>query len=186
MTCAEFIDAFSDLVDETGNEELRTAALRHRDGCANCRRYESVYRGGLRSLVDGLEPVEVAEDFHLRLQHRLFHVDDERALARSRSGFSPTTMVLGAAAALTALVMVPALMEPDPEVELSPIVVSVPSSLPAGLRIPMTSLLPASLSPSTLELDGDDLWRQPTAQFYPYAPIRARYRGVALPRLGLD
>lgn len=185
MTCTEFIEAFSDLVDQTGSEHLRAEALRHRDSCADCRRYEEVYRGGVRLLADEIEEIEVQEDFHLRLQHRLFHVDDERALARSRSGLAPSTMVLGAAA-MMALVAAPSFFEPDPEVELSPIVVSVPSSRPAGLRVPLPTFLPASLSPSTLELRGDDLWRQSAALFYHYAPIRARYRDGSSPRLGLE
>lgn len=186
MTCDEFIEAFSDLVDETGSEKLRAEALRHRDACADCRRYEEVYRGGLRLLETEIDEIEVSEDFHLRLQHRLFHVDDERALARSRAGVAPSSMVLGAAAVMAALLAVPPFFEPDPEVELSPIVVSVPSSLPAGLRVPLPTFLPASLSPSTLELRGDDLWRQPAALFYPYAPVRARYRNAASTGLGLE
>lgn len=186
MTCSEFIESFSDYVDETGSPERREAARRHRNGCARCRRYEEVYRGGLRVLADDYGDLEVGDDFHPRLQHRLFHVDDERALARSSSGLHPSLMVAGVAALFAAIVGVPAVFGPDPEVELSPIVVSTPSSRLPGLRIPLPTLLPASLSPAALELDGDDLWRQPTALFYDYAPVRARYRDAAPSRLGLE
>lgn len=186
MTCADFIETFSEFVDQTGSEASRAEALRHRDECPSCRRYEEVYRGGVELLHHELDQVEVAEDFHPRLQHRLFHVDDERALARSRSGLSPAGVVLGTAAALAVLLIGPALLEPHPEVELSPIVVNVPSSHPQGLRMPLQSFLPASLLPTTLELRGSDLWRQSSALFYDYAPIRARYRDAVLPGLGLE
>ena len=174
MTCSQFIQSFSDYIDETGAPEVRDAALRHRDTCARCRRYEEVYLRGRDALVGLVEEVEVDEGFHERLQHRLYHVDDERFL------------VLSTAVAVAMLMGVPVLFEPDPEVELSPIVVSSPAARPLGLRIPLPSLLPASLSPAALELDGDDLWRQSTALFYDYAPVRARYRDASSPRMGLQ
>lgn len=186
MTCAEFIEAFSEFVDETGSDELRAEARRHRDRCASCRRYEAVYREGVQLLHRELEEVGVTDDFHPRLQHRLFHVDDERALARSRPALSPTSFVIGTAAVLAVFLIGPSLRDSAHEVELSPIVVSVPSSHPVGLRMPLPSFLPASLLPTTLELRGDDLWRQPAALFYEYAPIRARYRNPVPPQLGLE
>lgn len=187
MTCSEFIESFSDYLDEAGPSDVRENALRHRNGCARCRRYEEVYLRGLSVLSDDSDEIDLPEDFHPRLQHRLYHVDDERVLARySATGLPPSLMVAGVAAVFAVVVGVPAVFGPDPEVELSPIVVSTPASRPQGLRIPLPSLLPASLSPAALELNGDDLWRQPTALFYDYAPVRARYRAAASSRLGLE
>ncbi len=184
--CKDFIRHFSDHIDGTGSPEIRRAAAAHRDACPKCRRYEEVYLQGRNFLTSAIDEVSVDENFHSRLQHRLFHVDDERALARSTAGFNPSAMVLGAVAMVGVLMGIPLLFEPDPEVELSPIVVSVPASRPLGLRMPLPSLMPASLSPAALELDGDDLWRQSAALFYDYAPARARYRDAAGTRLGLQ
>lgn len=186
MNCSDFVQNFSDYIDETGPPELREASVAHRDACAKCRRYEEVFLRGRSLLASTLEEVTVDESFHPRLQHRLYHVDDERALARSSAGFHPSMIVLGAVAMVSVLMGVPLLFEPDPEVELSPIVVSVPASRPLGLRMPLPSLMPASLSPAALELDGDDLWRQSAALFYDYAPARARYRDASGTRLGLQ
>lgn len=191
MTCSQFIEAFSDLIDETGSIEVREAAARHRGVCERCRHYAEVFMRGREALRSGEDVLEVDEYFHSRLQHRLHHVDDERALARSRAGVHPAVLVLGAAAVFATVVGAPVLLGPDPEVELSPIVVNRPAPRPLGLRIPLPSMLPASLSPAALELDGDDLWRQPTALFYDYAPVRARYRAggaptAASPRMGLQ
>lgn len=186
MTCTEFIQHFSDHIDESGSSEILESAARHRDSCVRCRRYEAVFLEGRSLLAGSVEQVSVDEDFHPRLQHRLYHVDDERALARSSAGFNPTVMVMGAVAMVGVLMGVPLLFEPDPEVELSPIVVSVPAQRPLGLRMPLPTLLPRSLSPAALELDGNDLWRQSAALFYEYAPARARYRDASGTRLGLQ
>jgi anti-sigma factor RsiW len=144
MTCSDFIEGFTDYIDGEADPSVRRAARTHLDGCVSCRRYERVYLEG-RSLLLGAEQVEVGEDFHPRLQHRLYHVDDERALARSRSGSTSAALLLGAAALLMAAAWSPALFD-EPEVELSPIVVDRPArgrwasgplsarSSPSGLR----------------------------------------------------
>lgn len=186
MTCSEFIQHFSDYIDATGPSDTLESAARHKESCAQCRRYEEVFLRGRSLLCASVEEVTVDEDFHPRLQHRLYHVDDERALARSKAGFNPSVMVLGAVAMVGVLMGVPWLFEPDPEVELSPIVVSVPAPRPLGLRMPLPTLLPPSLSPAALELDGNALWRQSAALFYEYAPARARYRNASGTRLGFQ
>ena len=184
MTCSEFIESFSDYIDETGPEELRAEAQRHLGACPRCQRYESIYRRGCSVL--SADSVEVDDHFRDRLQHRLYHVDDEKALARSSAGYHPVVMIVGTAALVAGLLGVPVVFGPDPEVELSPIVVSAPEKRDLGLKIPLPSLLPASLSPAALELDGYDLWHRPADLFYDYAPVRARYRDASTSRLGLQ
>lgn len=185
MTCSDFIEGFTDYIDGEADGATHEAARNHRDRCASCRRYEAVYLEG-RALLQGAEPVEVGADFHPRLQHRLFHVDDERALARSRSGSSAAAMLLGVAALVMAAAWTPALLD-EPEVELSPIVVDRPAPRPFGLRAPFASVLPAGVVPAGLDLGGDDLWRQPSALLFEYAPVRARYRQQAgVVRTGLQ
>ncbi len=186
MTCSEFIETFSDYIDERGAPAIRAAAARHRDSCEPCRHYEATYLAGRSLLHDSVDSLEVGEDFYPRLRHRLYHVDDERALARSSLGAVSPLMILGAAALLATVLGVPVLFEPEPEVELSPIVVSAPAPRPLGLRLPLPSLLPPSLSPAALELRGEDLWRQSAALFYDYAPVRARSRVTPASRFGVQ
>jgi anti-sigma factor RsiW len=180
MTCSDFLDGFSDYIDGIGDDTRLDAARTHRDACRSCHRYEEVFLRG-RELLRGEQALDVPEDFHPRLQHRLYHVDDERALARAPSGSA--TLLLTVAAALTVAAWSPSFLD-DPEIELSPIVVSRPAPRPFGIRLPNTSVLP-SISPAALDREGDDLWRQPSALFFEYAPIRARYRRGFL-RTGLQ
>lgn len=184
MTCSDFIEGFTEFVDGEADASTLEAARAHRDGCASCRRYETVYLEG-RALLRDAETVEVGEDFHPRLQHRLYHVDDERALARSRSGSSSAALLLGAAALVMAAAWTPSFLD-EPEVELSPIVVDRPAPRPLGLRAPFARVLPTSAVPAALDLEGDDLWGQPSALLFEYAPIRARYRQAGVVRTGLQ
>lgn len=184
MTCSEFIEGFSDYIDCIAESDVVEAARAHRRGCARCRRYEEVYLRG-RELLRATTDLEVGEAFEERLQHRLFHVDDERALARSRSSSTSAAFLLGVAALLMLAAWSPTLLD-EPQVQLSPIVVTRPAPRPLGLRVQLPSLLPSS-SPAALELSGEDLWRQPSALLFEYAPVRGRYRqGGMLIRTGLQ
>lgn len=91
MTCRDFLAQHSEYLDERldplAAERIRTHAAK----CPTCGRYDRVVRRGLR-LVRQLPEVTPSPDFHARLQHRLFHVQEE--LAHERFAAS------GAAAAL--------------------------------------------------------------------------------------
>ena len=182
MTCANFIEGFSDYIDGTGASDAVERARDHRDECPRCRRYEEVFLRG-RELLRATEGPEVPEDFHPRLQHRLYHVDDERAVGRSSSS-SAAAAVLSIAALLMVAVWSPSMFG-EPEVELAPIIVSRPAPRPLRIRFPMPSLLPSS-SPAALDLNGGDLWRTPSALLLEYAPVWAPYRQGGLIRTGLQ
>lgn len=181
MTCVDFIEGFSDYVDGRGAPDFVERARSHRDACPRCRRYEEVFLRG-RELLRATEVPEVPEDFGPRLQHRLYHVDDERALGRSSS--SSAAALLSIAALLLVAAWSPSLFG-EPEVELAPIVVSRPAPRPLRIRFPMPSLLPPP-SPTALDLDGRDLWHTPSALLLEYAPVWARYRQGGLVRTGLQ
>jgi anti-sigma factor RsiW len=185
MTCSNFIEGFSDYVDGVAAPSAMEAARRHLDVCPSCRRYEAVYLRG-RSLLRASEPVRVGERFRSRLQHRLFHVDDERALARSRSAPSALALLAGFVTLLAAAAWSPGLFEAEPEVQLTPIVVNRPAYRPLGLRAPFANLLPAR-TPAAFDLRGADLWSQSSTLLFRYAPIHARYQtGGELVRAGLQ
>jgi len=131
MTCTEFVDGFSDYYDGTASEERTRAADEHLRACASCRRYHHVFSSGAGLLRD-LPGVEVTEDFHPRLRHSLFHVDDEAMLRRHTSSGTTVVVVAGIATFLSALAWSPALLPAAPMVELAPIVVSRPPAVRAA------------------------------------------------------
>jgi len=183
MTCSEFVDRFTDFLDGAGSAEFRRRAEAHLESCSECERYRQVMTRGA-DLLRSLPEAQLPEDFQPRLQHRLYHVDDEAALnAHTASGATVLTVV-GMSVLLTALAWSPALRPTAPVVELPPIVVSDPpvrlrpvNALPMGLRI---------LRP-TFGIAKAGLWDDAQALLYEYSPLQQRYRERSpLRRAGLD
>ena len=97
MDCGIFLNGYSDYRDGLLPAEERAAFEAHAKECEHCARYDRVVAKGVRVYRD-LPRLEVSDDFMDRLQHRLYHVDDELAAARRRR--SPVSR--GAAAARAA------------------------------------------------------------------------------------
>lgn len=176
MTCSEFLQSFSDYYDGTGSESVRRGAEEHLDGCPDCRRYLDIFDRG-RTLLRSFPEVEVSDDFRPRLRHRIYHLEDGEALKRGMLGSaSGTTAVttLGMAILLVFAAWSPILLSVEPEVRLSPIVVSRPDMSALGLR-----LRPFSLTPREgRALDGADLWRQPNSLLFQHSPLSGRIRSA--------
>jgi anti-sigma factor RsiW len=99
------------------------AADEHLASCAECRRYMHVIERGLE-LLHALPAPEVRDDFVPRLQHRIYHVDQERSLRWHTSSGTTALAMAGMAILLTAVAWSPVLRSSAPTVELEPIVVS--------------------------------------------------------------
>src|SRR2546422_4490512 len=80
MTCAEFLDCYTDFRDGliTAPRELRRFE-RHLVQCASCRRYDTAVRRGVLALQAGAESIEPSPEVRRRLDARLAH---ERRAAR--------------------------------------------------------------------------------------------------------
>ncbi|HEX2190572.1 MAG TPA: zf-HC2 domain-containing protein [Longimicrobiaceae bacterium] len=108
VDCARFLDEYSDFRDGLLAPGEHRAFEAHLAACASCARYDRVVEQGA-GIFRGLPELEPSEDFAARLQHRLFHVEEEmRAPGRSASG-APTPAVLSIAAALALAAWIPAL-----------------------------------------------------------------------------
>lgn len=81
----------------------------HAAACASCGRYDRIVRKGT-ALIRGLPDVQPSENFDLRLQHRILHIQDEDALARPRA---TGATALGIAAAIALLAWSPLLVAND-------------------------------------------------------------------------
>jgi hypothetical protein len=130
MNCSELIERFTDYLDGTAATEDVRAIEAHLSGCASCRRYKVVLEHG-SSLLRSLPGAELRDDFAPRLQHRLYHVHDERSLSEHVASGAPAMAVFGIAVLLAAVAWAPLLRASAPVVELQPIVVDrEPSRLP--------------------------------------------------------
>jgi hypothetical protein len=110
MDCDTFLDGHSDFRDGLLMLPDRVAFEAHLRECDSCARYDRVVHKGVQVLRDRPR-LEVSDDFMERLQHRLYHVDDEMANARRRRGpvSRGAAAALAAAASVAALALIPRL-----------------------------------------------------------------------------
>ncbi len=99
MTCAEFLERYSDFRDGlvTAPRELRRFE-RHLVHCASCRKYDTAVRRGVLAL-QAAEPIEPSPEFRRRLEARLSR---EPRAGPARAGVAAALFV-AAALALVAL-----------------------------------------------------------------------------------
>lgn len=187
MGCSEFIDGFSDYFDGVGDPAFVHEAEAHLSSCRSCRRYlEVIERGG--ELFRSAPSVRISRDFYPRLRHRLFHLEDAEALSRGASGSATTAAtILGMAILLTLVAWSPLIRMGEPEVALSPIVVSRPAQRSLGLRPPPVSFSNEVASAAGFDGAVMDLWERPNFLLYEYSPLSERYgRGTGILRTGFD
>ena len=164
MNCSDVVSRFTAYLDGEASSEDVAAIESHLEGCGACVRYKVVLEHGAKILRSLPEP-EVSEDFTPRLQHRLYHVDDERALsAHATSGASALT-VLGIAVLLSAVAWSPTLLGGVPVVELSPIVVDSQPERRGNV--------PGMFSTTSDRDVGEGLWAN--TLLYDYSPLSQRY-----------
>lgn len=193
MNCSEFLSRFSEFYDAPNGAPERQEAEAHMAVCGNCARYQEVVSRSV-ALLHAMPRAELAESFRMRLQHRLFHLDDDDSVARAgRGSATPAVTVLGMAILLTAVAWSPMIGDGIPEVDLPPIVVSDPPmrnpirDLDAGALIPVSSG-----SPSSSGLFPGGLWSDAKNLFYEYSPMSERNRSQrdggerVLRKTGLD
>lgn len=169
MNCSEFVTRFTDYVDGGAPHEDMRAMEEHLCGCDSCRRYKTVVEHGAQ-LLRSLPAPELREDFEPRLQHRLYHVQEERVLSEAATSRTPALTVLGIALLLTAVAWSPLLRTGAPVVELPPIVVDR-APLPLRVRPAGAEAGPLRLR-ATPALD-QGLWDD--TRLYEYSPLSRRY-----------
>jgi Putative zinc-finger len=138
MDCGTFLDGYSDFRDGLLPLAERVAFEAHVRECDHCARYHRVVDKGARIYRD-LPRVEVSEDFMDRLQHRLYHVDDELANARRRRGpvSRGAVAALAAAASIAAVALLPRLypLAAPTVTMLPPVAARAPQPQPAAYHL---------------------------------------------------
>ncbi|HEU0013145.1 MAG TPA: zf-HC2 domain-containing protein [Longimicrobium sp.] len=134
IDCGSFLEGYSDYRDGLLPRAEREAFAAHLRVCASCARYDRAVARGAGVLRE-LPELEVSDDFGARLQHRLFHLEDEMAVRRRRRVRMPRYAVTAAAAAVAAVAFVPLAQRATPGVMtmLPSVAVQAPRPDPAHL-----------------------------------------------------
>lgn len=168
----------SEYFDGSASERDTALMEAHLRACAACRRYKVVYEEGA-SLLRSLPEPELGEDFEPRLRHRLFHVDDRRALLDHSGSATPALTVLGLSVLLTLVAWSPLLREEPPVVDLAPIVVDEVREPARPMRVA------GSRGAVVFSALGQGLWDD--ARLYEYTRLSKRYaRDGGIRRVGFD
>ena len=172
MNCSEFLSQFSEFYDSPRGAPIRQDAEAHMAGCAKCARYREVVARSV-ALLHEMPRAELNESFRMRLQHRLFHLDDGGSGAQPGRGSAiPVVTVLGMAVLLTAVAWSPRIASGVPEVDLPAIIVSGPP-----LIDPLLELDAFGPTPVSSDLFSGGLWSDANDLLYEYSPMSERYRG---------
>jgi hypothetical protein len=144
MDCGTFLDGYSDFRDGMLTLPDRVAFEAHLRECASCARYDRVVDGGAKVLRD-LPELEVSGDFLERLQHRLWHEQDDMAAVRARRARRSSRRVaavgMAAAASIAAVALVPGVYS-----RLAPTVTMLPSAAASAPDVPPPYRLAAERS----------------------------------------
>ncbi|HYR10462.1 MAG TPA: zf-HC2 domain-containing protein [Longimicrobium sp.] len=147
MDCGTFLDGYSDFRDGMLTLPDRVAFEAHLRECASCARYDRVVDGGAKVLRD-LPELEVSSDFAERLQHRLWHEQDDMAAARARRARRSSRRVaavgMAAAASIAAVALVPGVYS-----RLTPTVTMLPSAAASAPEVQPPYRLAAEQSSSS-------------------------------------
>ncbi len=125
-SCDDFLRDFSDYRDGHMAGSERAVAESHLSGCDACSRYVEVVDAGVRQLR-AFPDVEVSDDFLQRLQHRIYHIDEERAGLAHRSGSGASAgFVVMVVLLISAAAWFPLARPAPATVELPPVAVTEP------------------------------------------------------------
>lgn len=178
VDCSEFLEGYSDfrdgLLDAARTESWRA----HLAACGSCRRYDRVVRSGTE-VVRGLPTLEPSHDFLARLQHRIFHIEEERhSFGRDSSSVSVPLIAL-IAGVIGASAWFPLMRREPAVVTLPPVVAHAPYRPEAAPQLfrpgPFLSPAPPSLSPAVPAMH---------TLFFPYSPIGSQVANPGRARLG--
>jgi hypothetical protein len=130
MDCSQFLDGYSEFRDGVLGEAERAEYQQHLGTCASCGRYDRVIQRGVTIFRD-LPGVEPSSDFMPRLQHRLYHVEDEMRASGHRTSGASSSLLLAIAAAIALVAWAPALrVRPPVVLRLAPVAAGAPKRAP--------------------------------------------------------
>jgi hypothetical protein len=148
VDCSQFLEEYSAFRDGALEDDARTEFEAHLAACPSCARYDRVITEGVR-LYRKCPEITASDDFLPRLQHRLYHVEEEmRGPGRSGSG-APAALMLAIAATMATIAWIPAFRQQSALIELPAVAARAPLPPPEPPRAFRSSpqLSPEALNP---------------------------------------
>ena len=183
MDCSEYLALASEFRDGRVREHLVNGIQAHLDSCPLCNRHRSTLERGV-DLLRALPGLEIPGDFHGRLAHRIYHLEDGASIARETVGSGATTVSVLAVAVLIALAAwTPRASMDGPRIELPAVIVAAPSatSFPRGFQ---RSTFSGRLSAFTTADFQDGPWGDTHQVLFQYSSLSERRRHGAPAGLG--
>ncbi len=145
VDCTQFLDAYSEFRDGLLTRELMQGHEAHLVACSSCARYDRVVEQGIRVFRD-LPPVEPSQDFVPRLQHRLYHLEEEMRSPSGHASGTPVAFTLAIAAIIGVSAWMPTIRARPAEFRLPPVAAHAPHRL-QGVHVlfesgPLSGVLP--------------------------------------------
>jgi len=184
MDCPDYLERFSEYADGYAGEDLRREMEDHRAVCPRCREYHRALREGTE-LLRSLPPLDVSPDFHARLDHRIFHIEDGATIARETLGSGATVVAILAVASLLTLAAWAPFLTAPPMVDL-PAVVAVPPHAPAFTLPPPGPRFTRSLSAFSNAGFQEGIWGEAHSLLFQYSVLSERRRGFDPARSGVQ
>ncbi|MEX2584149.1 MAG: zf-HC2 domain-containing protein [Gemmatimonadota bacterium] len=127
FNCSDFLRDYSDYRDGVTDPAHVTAMKAHLAGCLSCARYDRVVSQGVSELKSAPR-IAPSEDFLPRLQHRLYHLQDESAWwSRPDTSGTPVGLALVLVFLIGVAAWIPTLDSETPVVHLSPVLATAPA-----------------------------------------------------------
>jgi anti-sigma factor RsiW len=104
LSCSDCLARYSEYVDGVLDAETAAEFRAHLSTCPRCARYDHILRRGV-GLLNEQPRVELADDFLLRLNHRLT-VEDQRAQMRPVTSMAAASLAVAAMLAFAAWIPV--------------------------------------------------------------------------------
>lgn len=169
VDCSQFLDGYSDFRDDLLASDVREAYAAHMAECPGCARYHRVVDRGVH-LFRELPQLQASEDFLPRLQHRIYHLDEENRRSGSYSSGVSAGLVLAIATLLALAAWAPSFQPRAATLTLPPVAARAPQPSP---EVPILFRSGPLLDTSASKVDQS--WNgvaQPTnTLFFRYSPL---------------
>jgi hypothetical protein len=125
VDCSQFLDGYSDFRDGLLQGAVLKEYEEHLSVCSSCSRYDRVVGRGAQIFRE-LPPLDPSYDFLPRLQHRIYHLEEETRRSGRRASGTSVALTLAITVMLGMAAWAPTVRPRPAVVELPPVAAHAP------------------------------------------------------------